>query len=102
MTTRFQGLREAILKPEYTGKDLLPISETFSREAFEALTGVVGCTRIRSYLGMDDNLQVRLIFVAVNSKDEDILPDDGGVIIEVGSQCPPKCGISVLNPPATL
>ncbi len=92
MTSRYRKEKDSILKPEYAGKDVLPIAETFDKSAFEELVREKGCVSIRAYLGMDENKNIRLIFVGVNDKDEDILPDQGGAIMEYGSRCPPQCG----------
>lgn len=79
-----------MLTPEYAGA--LPFSETFDKAAFNLLTDTPACAYIRCYLGMDDTGVIRLIFVAVNDAGEDILPpNDGAVIIEQGSHCPPTC-----------
>ena len=83
------------LKPEYANTDILPLSETFNKDIFGELGDQEGCVAIRSYLGMDENQKVRLIFVGVNVDDEDILE----YIFEHGNRCPPICGpASPLNP----
>ncbi|MBA4168434.1 MAG: hypothetical protein H0X41_12980 [Chitinophagaceae bacterium] len=90
MTKMYRDNKDTIVKPEYT--NLLPLSETFDKAAFEELTSETGCTSIRCYLGMDENLVVRLIFVGVTDKDEDILPPTAGAsIMENGEHCPPLC-----------
>ena len=98
MTKRYRDQKDNIVKPEYT--NLLPLSETFDKAAFEELTKETGSSSIRCYLGMDENLVVRLIFVAVDDKDNDILPPTpGAAIMENGGHCPPICPttISPLN-----
>ena len=95
------------LKDEYGNKPTLPICETFERAAFEELLAVPGCVSIRAYFGMDEELNVKLIFVAVNDKNEDILPQvdstmmmrtsDDVPIIDNGSRCPDDC-----PPPSSL
>ena len=104
MTTRYRKEKSAILKPEYE-KNILPLAETFNRIAFEELLGQEGCEAIRTYYGMDEEYNVKVLFVGVNGKNEDMLPADlnsleGGVTIQdVGQRCPPSCGIeSPLNP----
>lgn len=113
MTSRFQKEREHILKPEFQGRDILPIAETFHRAAFDKLLGQVGCVAIRAYPGMDTEKKVKLIFVGVNDANEDILPsessvtqaadalsegeslstgaDEDPVVVEEGQRCPPLC-----------
>lgn len=97
MTKRFREQKDNVLKPEY--KDILPLCETFDRTAFDQLTKESGCTTIRCYLGMDENLNVKLIFVAGNAKGDDILPPTADAkIMEFGERCPPICpGVSPLN-----
>ncbi len=106
MTTTYRKNKEAILDPKYQGQDILPICETFDRSAFDALLAEGDCTYIRVYLGMGDDLKIRIIAVGANSKEEDILPpaelvkmDDGGaVIVDDGNRCPFYCPpASVLN-----
>ena len=101
MTTRFQKEIQSMLKPEYTGIDILPKSETFKKSIFVELVRRAECAAIRSYLGMDENNHVRLIFVGVDDNNNDILASGhahGGHIFEYGQRCPPICGISPLNP----
>lgn len=99
MTTLYRKNKETVLDSKYKGQDLLPISETFDRAAFDSLLGETDCTYVRIYLCMDEDLKLRIIAVGANSKNEDILPaagqaklDDGsGVIVEDGNRCPPYC-----------
>ena len=95
------------MKDEYGDKPTLPVCETFDRDAFEELLAVEGCVSIRAYFGMDEELNVKLIFVAVNDKEEDILPQlqtlpegdttmlaaaaDTTPIVEEGRRCPEDC-----------
>jgi hypothetical protein len=108
MTTIYRDEKENILAPACKGRNILPICETFDRASFDALLAETDCTYIRVYLGMDDNLNVRVIAVAANSKNVDILPvagqgimTDGGAgnIVEDGMRCPTICPpASGLNP----
>lgn len=88
--THRAGLEE---KPDYG--IVLPLSETFNRQAFEELLSKPGCKGIRLYYGMDETGQLRAIFVAVDENEADLLPAEAGVadgsIIEVGKICPPDC-----------
>ena len=42
-----------------------------------------------------------MIFTAVDDKNNDILPDQGGSLFEFGDRCPPICGVGPLNPSTT-
>jgi hypothetical protein len=102
MTKLYRADRENILKPELQGKQILPICETFNREAFDYLLKEEGCVGLRFYYGMDDEMKVHIIAVGVNDKNEDMLPkagtankteedgDDDG-IVENGQRCPDDC-----------
>lgn len=100
MTQKYRAEKENILAPQYKGQDILPICETFDRAAFEALLNENDCTYIRVYLGMDQDLKVRVIAVGADSKQKDILPasnaspslaDGDGNIVEDGLRCPTIC-----------
>jgi len=104
MTKKFRSEKKKILKPEYEGKDILPHCETFSRSAFDEILQQPGCVAVRAYFAMDNDKNVKLIFVGVTDKNEDILPlsegsgisasgsrSAGGVIKEEGQRCPPIC-----------
>jgi hypothetical protein len=73
MTRAFRANKENILEPNYRHQDILPICETFSRDAFDGLLNLPGSRKIRIYYGMDKYSKIRLIPVAVNANDEDIL-----------------------------
>ena len=101
MTRRFRTEIQSMLKPEYAGIDMLPLSETFKKSILVELGRQAECVAIRSYLGMDENNHVRWIFVGVDDNNNDILArghERGGHIFEYGQRCPPICGISPLNP----
>jgi hypothetical protein len=107
MTTNYRNEKENILAPAYKGTDILPLSETFDRASFDALLAETDAQYIRVYLAMDADLKTRLIAVAANSKNVDILPsatgaaalDGGPYIVEDGIRCPPNCQSgSPLNP----
>jgi hypothetical protein len=106
MTRRFRGNREAILEPSYQGLNLLSICETFDRYAFDQLLLQDGCTGIRIYYGMDENLEVHAVIVGVDAAGEDMVSSstgaslvaEGDVILENGGRCPDICpGGSPLN-----
>lgn len=119
MTTLFRNQKEMILGSDYQGRNILPISETFERAAFDKVLAQPGCVGLRIYHGMTEDLQVREIVVGVNANNEDMLPsstairtasttteptsvnedDDDPTIIEQGVVCPPICPPpSDLNP----
>lgn len=99
MTTRYRLNKEAILNPEYAGKDILSICDTFNKKAIETILAKPGCAAVRLYYGMDEHLTVRPILVAVNEKNEDMLPafstfengDPGEDIVDDTIKCPPIC-----------
>lgn len=53
---------------------IVPISETFDREGFDALLAQPGCVGVRIYYGMDDTLGLHAIIVGVDAQNRDILP----------------------------
>lgn len=97
MTTRYRANRP----------DNFPISETFAIEAISKLMSAEGCSGIRIYYGMKEDLEAHAILVAVNAEGEDILPLTGNgsslessnpLILEDAIRCPPDCPkASVLN-----
>ena len=105
LTQRYRQFQETMLMPEFRNKGTLPVCETFDSTAFSTLIGQAGCVSIRVYLGMDQDLKVRVLAVGVNDQGEDILPaaapgnvmDGGGSIVEDGQRCPDICHPSPLN-----
>jgi hypothetical protein len=77
MTQRYKENRNSIVKPEHQGKDLLLTSETFDREPFDQLLKQQGCSKIRIYFGMSEDLKVRAIIVGVDANGKDMLPASG-------------------------
>jgi hypothetical protein len=109
MTTLFRNEKDNIVNPNLIGQNILPLCETFGREIFDAILAEPGCVKMRIYSGLNTDLQLRSLIVAVNDKDEDILPslttdgllDPGETIFigEDGQACPPSCPPpSYLNP----
>ncbi len=113
MTTLYRAQKDNILAVAYQGKNLLPISETFDKDAFRAVLDQDGCESIRIYYGMNDDFSIHSIIVGVDANNEDLLPqaldvknpetaeaeDDEPPIIELGLVCPPHCPPpSKLNP----
>jgi hypothetical protein len=96
-TARFRTYCEEILKEEYQGQNLLPMSETYDRGVFDTLLAKTEATAVRIYYGMDESLKIHAIIVAVNENNEDILPGasltavEGEEIINSGVRCPELC-----------
>ena len=105
MTDRYRLNREAILDTEYQSQDILALSETFNRDLFDELLSKSGCVGVRIYNGMDEELKVHAIIVAVDENNEDILPaqsinelEEEDFIGEEGQRCPNVCPpTSILN-----
>lgn len=97
MTTLYRDDREAILATQWQNKNILPLSETFNRAAFDTLLAKEGCEGIRIYYGMDEDSKVHAVIVAVNEDNEDILPALSALtliaedIVEEGQRCPELC-----------
>lgn len=107
MTAKFRSEKDNVIKPEYKERNILPVSETFERAAIDKLLASPGCVALRIYHGMNEELQLHSVMVAVDGSDRDILPkpepanleEEEAVIVEEGSICPPVCGQgSELNP----
>ena len=96
MTARYRQNRNSVISPSYAGQDIIPICDKFDRNVFDKLLLKPNCMAIRLYYGMDESLKVHPIVVAVNEKDEDILPDEsnleeGDDIGDDTLRCPPLC-----------
>jgi hypothetical protein len=99
MTALYRREMNTILDYPFMDQNILPICETFNRAAFDTLLAETGCTAVRIYYGMSDDLKVHAIVVGVNSDNEDILPavaltemsDTDPVIIEEAFRCPDYC-----------
>ena len=94
MTALFREEKEGILANAYQNSGILPICETFERSEVDALLAKEDCESLRIYLGMDENLAVRLLLVAVNEESEDILSEtltEESFIAEEGHRCPDTC-----------
>ena len=105
MTTLYRQEKENILATAYKNQNILPLSETFERAAIDAILGQTGCTALRIYYGMSEDLKVHAILVGSNENNEDILPstnnsltDPVDIIAEQSIRCPEECPEpSVLN-----
>jgi len=95
MTSAYRAEKETILATAFQNSDILPLSETFNRAAFDALLSIENCAAIRIYYGMDENNKVHAVIVAVNDSNEDIIPEsfieNDESIVEEGQRCPDLC-----------
>lgn len=116
MIEKYNAERNSILEPQYKGKEVLAICETFNRTDIDAVLAQRDCVAIRIYYGMDTSNKVHAIIVGVNSSDQDIVPssggntavpssmggsgsegvnqvleEDGGIILEMARRCPTDC-----------
>lgn len=99
MTTRYRENMNAVIDPVYGSRGVLCICDTFDKAAIETLVNKPECAAIRLYYGMNEDLQLRPILVAVNSNNEDILPTSSTLgndvvsddIVDDASKCPPFC-----------
>jgi len=91
MTKYYRSMKEEILAAKFKNKNILPICETFDRDAFDNILQQNGCKKVRIYFGMDDNELVKMVVVGVNDQDADMLPANDPVIIEMGIRCPNIC-----------
>lgn len=75
----------------------LAFSETFSKEAVMKLLNAQGCTSLRIYYGMKEDMEVHAILFAADEDGKNMLPKEGEpaaddiVILEDGWRCPPLC-----------
>ena len=91
MTKDYRAQKENILDSSYRGKNILPICETFDRDAFDDILSQNGCKKVRIYFGMDNTELVKMIVVGVNAQNQDMLPANNPVIMEFGARCPTQC-----------
>jgi len=97
MTARYRLNREGVLENAYKNRNILPISETFDKAAFERLLSRPECTYVRIYYGMDEHFKIHAIIVAADEGGKDILPNEQLTdseeedIIERGNRCPELC-----------
>ena len=105
LTSRYEKNRNKILKEEFKGKDILPLSETFDRASFDQLLSQEGCVGVRIYFGMDEKQEVSLVLRGVDKDGQDIYPannttralkkstliEEPVLALAFGTRCPPDC-----------
>ena len=98
MTSRYRLNYQSILASSYQNQGILPLSEAFDRAPFDVLLSKEGCSGLRFYYGMDEQLKVHAIVVATDANGHDMLPPEGVMtlteeedIIEKGNRCPDIC-----------
>ena len=105
LTTHYEKNKTKILKDEFHRNGTLPTCETFERAAFDQLLAQEGCVGIRIYYGMDEESNVKLVAVAVDKNDQDILNSNSNLkkvqayetteepmlALSDGLRCPPFC-----------
>lgn len=105
LTTHYEKNKTKILKDEFHGNGTLPTCETFERAAFDQLLAQEACVGIRIYYGMDEESNVKLVAVAVDKNDQDILNSNSNLkkvqayetteepmlALSDGLRCPPFC-----------
>ena len=96
--------------PTYLEKSFsMPLAESFNRDAIALLLNQKGAKGMRIYLGQDAKGIVRMVLVAVDERNNDIIGkngkvmkftslddsgDDGsGIVLEAGQRCPTLCSI---------
>jgi hypothetical protein len=100
MTARCRSEKEDILTTGNRNSGVIPICETFSRSALDAILSDTNCTKVRIYTAMDTDLKLRFVIVGVNEDDEDIFLSDTAnesvipSVIENGIRCPDDCPVS--------
>ena len=103
LTSHYRNRKEQILLESERNKNLLPISETFDRTAFDKVLAQPGCSALRIYYGMNEMDQIHAVIVGVNASGQDMLPQNNAIttnsgsgeedpsIIETGQRCPDIC-----------
>ena len=93
----YRDMREQLLKPEYSGQNILCNSETFTVADVQAVLNQPGCKGLRIYYGMKPDLTIHAILVATDAAGKDLVKknktngDEDDLILEEGKRCPPQC-----------
>jgi hypothetical protein len=99
MMDAYRKVRESMLQPDYKGKDVLCVCETFDKNQIETILSNPVAEGLRVYYGMDTQSKVHAILCAVDINGKDIIGplsgvttlDDGDTTVEEGKRCPPDC-----------
>jgi hypothetical protein len=103
MVFRYNEQKAEILNPDLQPENILPVSETFRKDAIIAYLSKDFVHAIRIYYGMSENKEIHTIIVGVDKDGNDILPkpiipgqpptgdDDDGEIFEDAQRCPSTC-----------
>ena len=100
MTARYRAQRKKLLRGDFKDKDdVLPICETFDKEAVERLLCQPGCTGLRVYYSMDEEDRLHAVLVGVDAENRDILAvssslttmEEEGEVLDEAQRCPTNC-----------
>ena len=95
MIRLFKEMKDKIIDPLYLGQEMLANCESFDRAAIVALMAQTNCSNLRIHYGMDADLKVHAIMVAVDDNGDEIIPNDPDAsneqIVENGIRCPTVC-----------
>jgi hypothetical protein len=97
MISRCTAQKENILDSSKQDMGIVPMCETFSRDAFDTILSDPNCEGIRIYAAMNSDLTISFIIVGVNSSKEDIFVTDTSQdpavegVMEMGVRCPDHC-----------
>jgi hypothetical protein len=103
MVLRYNANMDEILNPQLEEENILPISETYNKDAILAYLSKDFVYGIRIYYGMKENKQIHSIIIGVDKDGNDILPKpiipgqpptgdgDEGEIFEDAVRCPSTC-----------
>lgn len=94
----YKETRANMLAPGFS-VDILTLNETFTRVDLEEIIKQPGCESVRLFLGMDVDLNIRLVITGVDAAGRDILPAGNEIIAVADSKCPTDCPpASPINP----
>lgn len=95
MILRYKDMKDKVLATTYLNREILASSESFDRAAISGLMAQTNCSKLRIHFGMDTDLKIHAIMVAVDDSGNEIIPDDPDAIteqiVENGSRCPTVC-----------
>ncbi|MES2374128.1 MAG: hypothetical protein V4557_16245 [Bacteroidota bacterium] len=89
MVLRYNEQKEEILNPDLQAQNILPVSETFRKDAILAYLAKDFVYAIRIYYGMTEDKQVHAIIIGVDKDGNDILPKSPQQGTEHGHPHPP-------------